>query len=268
MKEHSRGQILVVIPILVILMIGAILLTLNISIMCKEHIKTQTTADLSARSGAWIQSEGLSAITVINDVLLVMYGRMILDVGCLFATCWDPITWELCAECWEDLYDTYGNIKSLEKTANKIKKAIPSMVLGIVPTSALANGKYIGTCWPAKKSAVSLDLEWDFGWGHHSWSAKIVNWILNLFDLHGFLLRKHNSVKERVNVKVVKLNFKSIYGTAILGRGLTFPKITTFATAMPCWHLNHDPMNDKTGKWWSMMIPGFWWAPKMTRTKK
>ncbi len=94
--RNSKGQLLVVVPILVILIVGAILLTVNISKMCHEHIKIQTTADIAARNGALIQALALDSITVLNDAIIALYVRMVGDVGCMFSTCWWPPTWDEC----------------------------------------------------------------------------------------------------------------------------------------------------------------------------
>ncbi len=152
----------------------------------------------------------------------------------------------------------------------KIKKATPVAVEAAVVAGAMTNGASFGTVkvsWGNWKG-INLNLKWSFG--IPGVAGKIINWLMkHLFGLKGILIRKGGHVDEKVNVTVWK-NGAPAYGMPILGKNLTFPKMTAWASARPYWvgcpgH-ERDPISDHMNSWEqraSMIIPAFWWDAKM-----
>ena len=275
-SKRKNGQLLIVVPFLIVFIVGAILLTINIGAMCRMHVKTQITADIAARDGALTQALALDSITVLNDTLIVLYGVLAAEVLDFLACLPDPFCWPALPELWEAIHRTYKQIKSLQSKMDKIKKAVPALVEAAVIAAAARNGATFGTIWPGtdwKKygkawKQINLHLKWSFG--IPGVPGKIINWILKtLAGLKGILIRNGSYVTERVNVKVWQ-NGAPAYGRALLGKDLTFPKITAYAGAKPYWMgcplSKHNPLDDTLSGWEqriSMITPAFWWDAKM-----
>jgi len=262
---RKKGQILVAMPVLVIFMIGAILLSINIGIFTKERIKMQVAADVASRDGALVQASSLMAIAVINDAIIYQYGKMVSIIIKYAKWLWfPPVLAYVIARCIE----IAEKIKKLQKTADTIKTGTPAAVEAAVVLGATTNGASLGTCKFSKESwdGVNLDLEWSFGFGDF---GKWLSWILgHITGLKGCLLRKDGTVSEKVMVEVWK-NSGSAYGRGILGK-LTFPQITTYSMAKPYWIgyilEKRDPRDDNMN-WFdqmtSMTVPTSWWDAKL-----
>ena len=249
---REKGQILVAVPVLVIFMLGAILLSINIGIFAKERIKMLVAADVAARDRALIQAGSLMTIAIINDAISAEYVSFIAGLP----------------EDALDLPDVVKSVKKLQKSADLVKKGTPAAVEGAVVLGATTNGASLGTCKFSKKSwdGVNLNLEWSFGFGDF---GKWLSWILkHTTGLKGCLLRKNDMVKETVMVEVWK-NEGSAYGRGILGK-LKFPKITTYSAGKPYWigyMLEKRDPRDNHMNWFdqmtSMTVPTSWWDAKL-----
>ena len=101
----------------------------------------------------------------------------------------------------------------------------------------------------------------------------MIGFLDNLSGLKGIMIRDGSSVSELVNVTVWKYGAPA-YGTALLGKGLTFPKVTCHASAKPYWiglpGYKRNPQDDKLNIWEqraSMITPAFWWDAKMVESR-
>lgn len=267
MENREKGQILVAIPVLIVFMIGAILLSINIGIYTKERIKMQVAADVASRNGALVQAGSLMAIAIINDAIIAKYVTMVNKVSDCFEL--PPPLDALClVGTVPELLKIAKDIKKLQDKAEKIQKATPAEVEAAVLLGATTNGASFGTCKFSKESwdRVNLALEWSFGFADF---GKALSWIVeHLTGLKGCLLRKNDTVSEMVMVTVSKSG-RDAYGRGILGR-LGFPKITTYSAAKPYWigYLleKRDPRDDHMN-WFdqmtSMTVPTSWWDAKL-----
>ena len=272
--QNKSGQILVIVPFVVVFIVGALLLTINIGIMSREHIRMQTAADIAARDGALTQALALDTLTVMNDTLIGLYAVLADEIIDFLLCLPDPACWEALPELLEAIESTYKTMKNLQKAMDVIFKGTPAAVEAAVVAGATTNGASFASVkvsWSSWKG-INLKLKWSFA--VPGIAGKIIDWILkHLSDLKGILIRDGSEVTETVNVTAWK-NGAPAYGTALLGKGLTFPKIWSHATAKPYWvgcpaH-KRNPMDNRMA-WWeqrlSMITPAFWWDAKMDRSK-
>lgn len=280
--RDSKGQTLVIIPFVVILLIAAVFITLNVGISSNTYIRMQTAADAAARNGALAQAECLMLITVINDAIMILYARIInrIQKGSKAG----PIG--IAAAILFSMGD-FKKIKKLQKAADAIKYAAIALAIAGIERGAIENGAVAA----APISAPTLDLEWQFlekvlG----KWITKIIE---KITGLKGLLTRAHDDVRETVKVVVVWKNvmgsFKDfvrtifqrpcqsrgpvIIGDKLLDNGLKFPNIKAFSCARPYWMgfiAGKDPRNDRMRydeRLASMRIPGCYWEAKTIKFK-
>ena len=280
--RDNKGQTLVMIPFVVILLIASVFITLNVGISSNTYIRMQTAADAAARNGALAQAECLMLITPINDAIMVLYARIInrLQKGAKFGP--PGILVALVASAGD-----FKKIKKLQKLADAISYAAVALAIAGIERGAIENGAVIA----APISVPTLDLSWQFldkivG----KWISKVIGYITGL---KGVLARSHDDVRETVKVVVVWKDIKGsikdlvrtlfkwphesrgpvIIGDKLLDDGLKFPNIKAFSCARPYWMgflSAKDPRNDKMRydeRLASMRIPGCYWEAKTIKFK-
>jgi hypothetical protein len=278
--RDSKGQTLVIIPFVVILLIAAIFITLNVGVGSTAYIRMQTAADVAARNGALAQAECLMAIVLVNDAIMILYARIInrLIKGARLG----PLG--LGAALLASIPDL-NKIKKLQKAADAIKYASVALAIAGIERGAIENGARIA----APISTPTLDLDWQ-------WLEKILGkWFSivtgKLTGLKGLLLRAHDDVRETVKVVVV---WKDITGSIedlirhifkkplesrgpviiadkLLEKNLRFPNIKAFSCARPYWmgvYQERDPRKDRMRydeRFTSMRWPGCYWEAKIIK---
>lgn len=280
--RDAKGQTLVIIPFVVILLIAAIFITLNVGVSSNTYIRMQTAADAAARNGALAQAECLMLITPINDAIMALYARILnrIQKGAKYG----PIG--IAAAILLSMGD-FKKIKKLQKVADAIKYAAIALAIAGIERGAMENGAVAA----APLSVPTLDLEWQFldkvlG----KWITKIIE---KVSGLKGFLTRAHDDVRETVKVVVVWKSVKGsikdfvrsifkkpcesrgpvIIGDKLLDNGLKFPNIKAFSCARPYWMgfvSGKDPRNDRMRydeRLASMRIPGCYWEAKTIKFK-
>ena len=237
-KNSSKsGQILVIVPLVIIFLIGAILMHINIAFMCQNRINLQTAADTAARNGAMIMAASYKAIQASNTVLAAMFSIMA-------SPCCEPkgkacVPMQLCAcsksaarskfpTCCGIWRGAHATAKGLTEAQDLLLKGLPKLVGLAVALSSDPTHK-IG-CLPFRiknpnfKRAFAVPPSGD---------RKKQPKCSKCYDLDkpcGFTLRTSDGnkqacrIEEKVDVKAVKLGGDA-YGRPILGQLSTLPML-------------------------------------------
>ncbi|NQT90357.1 MAG: hypothetical protein HQ558_03790 [Candidatus Omnitrophica bacterium] len=280
--RDAKGQTLVIIPFVVILLIAAVFITLNVGVCSNTYIRMQTAADAAARNGALAQAECLMLITPINDAIMALYARIINRIQKGAKAGPIGIAAALIASAGD-----FKKIKKLQKVADAIKYAAVALAIAGIERGAIENGAAMA----APISVPTLDLDWQFldkivG----KWLSKVIGYITGL---KGVLARSHDDVRETVKVVIVwkqawesikdvvryiftrplKGTGPTIIGDKLLEKDLAFPNIKAFSCARPYWMgvlAAKDPRNDRMRydeRLASMRIPGCYWEAKIIKFK-
>jgi hypothetical protein len=241
--RSQRGQIIIVTPILILLMIGAFLLAMNISLMARERIKIQVAADAAARDGAYIQAQALSAIGILNDAIMAADSEIADGISMLD----DPFTF---LEGLAMIEEGHEAAESAADAQDAISDATPAVAEAAVVAEADANGGYIGSVVPGL-STVELQLE-------RTWA---------FWPFVGLLVREQDEIEEKIVVALYKDGGQTVYGNALLkgqGGDLEFPSLIADSAARPYWYaFGHDPRDASVPSWGSMVVGGYGWEAKL-----
>jgi hypothetical protein len=254
----KKGQILIVIPFLIVFLIGGVLLSLNITAMARQYVKLQTAADAASRTGAYIQAQALMVINKINDQLVWAEAKEACYIIALIASEGESVT------AWHGAIKERIEIVKIQNNADSVRNTIPSVIYPFVRQIARLNGADV--CYI---DASSLDLEWSVDkLKRYGWTGEIISWMLKIGGLYGILARANDSVREYVTVTAIKYGIPA-YGMPILGKGLKFPNVTVISRAKPCWQGWtafvgwHNPDDDNTGTFDCMVEPFPVWTSKL-----
>jgi hypothetical protein len=258
--QREKGQIIIVAPILILLILGAVLLTINVSMMVKEKIRIQVAADGAARSGAYVQAEGLVMIATMNDGIIAADAQIATGVGQV-ASIWP---WEVIAGI--------KNIKEGRDTANSLRDAqsgimdmVPVLIETTVFMEARASG-YLGTAVPGL-STLSLDLK----------NNSFMNPVPTFWPFIPIRVRANSRVNEKVVVLLRKSAGSAIYGNSLLkgknGGDLTYPSLYANSAGKPYYYLSHNAADDTLTSGFyretvvSMIVPYPQWEAKLTKVR-
>jgi hypothetical protein len=261
MKTRDRreaGQIIVITPILILLMLAAILLAVNVSILSRERIKLQVASDAAAHAGARVQSSNLNWIALLNDGILVAdavisTGLALVAVGtplCVFGIGCAMV--EKGLELIEKGRDAGGALRTVQEG---IMVANYFMVPAEIKRVAIGNGASFAVPSPF---GIALDLKAGPDWLPDPPFIKLK-------------IRKHDKIKEKIHLVATKRGGRAVFGSSLLrglGRGkasdLDYPTLVAASAARPYYHgWGHEPRKKKVDSFLSMVNPFPTWNAKL-----
>lgn len=273
--RNNSGQVLVLIPFFVILMVGAIIMSIDVYLMSIERVHIQQVADIAARDGARMQALALHNISLMNTSLAPLFTAMTAQCVCR----WPPARWTKPCKGW---VAAHNSAQGIIRAQNALKDSVPLLVEAAVVKAAISNGAYA-----TMTNNPSLYLKRTFA------LTDVYDSVINFtcMDLSGgagFLLRGDIKfvmgaigschIRERVDVLAYK-NSAPAYGRSLLGKDLEFPRMTALSSARP-YSLGtlvstHPPRNDDMDggipavneNYACMFAPG-WWDAKIVKYMK
>lgn len=277
--KNRSGQILVIVPFLVVFLFGLTLLVIDISVMAEKRIEIQTAADVAARDGALTQACFIDQIANINSALVYPY--YVMSIQCLCR--WRPLRNTKICIPWRAANKT---AKGLITAQDNLKRTAPAAIEIAVVESGKTNGASF-----ARAALPSLKLRRTFAisGGYDVLMNRICYDVVRGGRPAGFMLREDIRfpggtrgschIRERVDVTAVKKEGPA-YGSAILGNHLKFPKIEARSSARPYWLGNvvvgkHNPRKDDlrggapfANENYTCMFQGRWDAKLVTYGKR
>jgi len=262
-RKRQSGQIIVIAPILILLMLASMLLAVNVSIVARERIKIQVSSDAASRDGALVQAKAISAIGLLNDGILAAdaviadgVADVIAGLALIATVVGAPEGAELVEAGLEQIKEGQDTAKPLREAQEAIMEATPVVAEGVVIGAAITNGGYLGSIVPGL-SHVELDLE-DSPFPPPFVPIKI---------------RATAEIKEKIVAGLWKAPGGEIFGNDLLrglggGRDLTYPGLTALSGSRPYWFFGgHDPRDKEVGTYLSMITLGLGWNAKLEKIK-
>lgn len=247
--RNNKGQILVLFPFIVVFLFGLILLVIDVSAMVETRIQLQTATDIAARDGALWQAYFIDQISSINGPLAYYYGLMTPQCVCR----WPPQRWTKYCKGWVAANKA---AKACISTQSVLQYGVSAAVFGVVIKSATDNGASLASLM--SNPIPSLTRTFAISPGYDVTMNFLCYDVVSIGRPAGLLLRKDISwgggsygschIGERIDVWAYK-NGAPAYGSAILGKGLQFPKFRAKSSARPYWlgcvvTGKHDPRKD------------------------
>lgn len=241
-KNSQRGQIIAVVPFVVLFMLGSIMLMVAVAQMCRERMQVQIAADAAARSGALVQAMGIEAIGNLN-VEMEYTGVSQIEAGIAMEA--DPFEW---VKAWRTIRSGVKTIHALQQC----QRGVMDGTIGLVEEVVLGVGHDNGVTAIAVPSPLNIELgsSWsdtealtaEFFFGTEAAVAII------FAERSPYATRKSNDVAEIVDVVATQKGSR-IFGAKFLGGAhgtVSPPRYTALSSARPYFFgSGHDPYQDR-----------------------
>lgn len=243
--RSKSGQILVIIPVLIVFLIGAILMHINIAIMAQNRVRLQNTADSAARNGAMVIAAVYTIIQTTNAGLAAAFMAMMppccepagkecipIPSLCICSKSAARRKFRTCCGIWSGAHES---AVTLTKTQDTLIKSIPALTTAAIYLAS--DSHHHITCLPANIPKPNLKRGFAVQPGKDRKKQPLCNKCYDLSKPCGFTLRDSDGnkdacrIEEKVNV-LAYMSSEPAYGRAILGK-LDFPKMIADSSGRP-----------------------------------
>lgn len=246
-RSQRSGQIIVVAPVLILILVLSMMLAVNIGNKTSERVEFQAAVDSSARTGAYTQGMLLGSIAILNDFLELGVATILNGISKLD----DPLTWPAAIK---DIVDGYKLIRGAWKLQDKIKD-----YSGIITAASTLDDMFVSDDFHMKMYSLALPVP-----GIKLDVDRVVLPMLRNWrgDIGETVLVVGYRVYDPPLIDIPFIDHGAMDEAGMLG----------VAAARPlCKFWSHDPLSDSLSQFYALLVmevPGPWWSAKLIDFEK